>query len=295
MEDLEQPASPDSAAVVETTDAATPDTTVETPEAEPQLGEDGLPIEAAPVDDDIEEEVDGVKLKGKKDALERWKAERLMHKDYTQKTQTAAEIKRTAEATQAQYQQAAQIQQHFATELGELQVVDRQLAQYAQVNWQQWADQDPAAASKAHMAFTQLQTQRGQLVNGITQKNQQLTAFNESEASKRANAAEAVVAREIKDWGPEKYRQLQEFAGAKGVDAENLRRMLINVPQSASFLADAMKWRQLEQQRAKKPPPAPVPPATRVNGASAASAKDPAQMSDREFAEWRKRQIAQRK
>jgi hypothetical protein len=293
--DLEQPAQPDSAAVVE--DTAPPATNdADTAPVEREFDDDGLPIEAAaPVDDEEEDDLDGVKIRGKKEALEKLRAERLMHKDYTQKTQNAAEQLRTAEATKAQYQQAAQVQQHFAAELGEMQVIDRQLAQYAQVNWQQWADQDAAAASKAHMAFTQLQTRRGQLWAGVTEKHQQLQTFNEREDAKRSSEAEAVVAREIKDWGPEKYRALQEFAEAKGVDKESLRRMLVNVPKSAAILTDAMKWRQLEQQRAKKPPVAPAPPVTRLSGVGAAATKEPSQMSDSEFAAWRKRQIAQRK
>ena len=291
--EMEQP-SGDSAAVVDQVDTATVDSDTDAaPEA--QYDEDGLPIEATPVDDDIEEDVDGVKFRGKKDAVERAKAERLMHKDYTQKTQTVAEEKKAAEATKAQYQQASQMQQHFAAELGELQVVDRQLEQYTQVNWLEWADRDPAAASKAHMAFTQLQTRRGQLWAGVTNKDQQLRQFNEREDAKRTSEAEAAVAREIKDWGPDKYRALQEFAEAKGVDKESLRRMLINVPKSAAILTDAMKWRSLEQQRAKKPAAAPAQPVTRLSGTGAVATKDPAQMSDAEFAAMRKRQIAQRK
>jgi hypothetical protein len=292
---LEQPALPDSAAVV--ADTATPVTNdADAAPVEREFDDDGLPIEAAPVDDEEEDELDGVKIRGKKEALEKLKAERLMHKDYTQKTQTAAEEKRTAEAAKAEYQQAAQVQQHFAKELGELHAVDRQLAQFQNTNWPAWADQDPAAASKAHIAFTQLQTYRGQLLNGLTQKDQQLKSFNERENAKRSSEAEAVVMREIKDWGPDKYRQIQEFAKSKGVEAEKLRLMLVNVPESAGFVADAMKWRSLEQQRAKKPAAAPVtPPATRLNGAAAVSTKEPSQMSDSEFAAWRKRQIAQRK
>jgi hypothetical protein len=295
MSDLMEQPSGDSAAVVDEVETATPDTTVETQEAERQFDENGLPIEAAPVDDDIEEEVDGVKLRGKKDALEKWKGERLMQADYTRKTQEAAEIRKQAESERATYQQATAVHQQLGAEIGELRLIDARLEQLRSLNSPQLVDQDPVQALRLHTEMTQLQARRGQVWNSATQKDQQLRAFNESENSKRTSAAEAVVMREIKDWGPEKYRALQEFAEAKGVDKEGLRQMLVNVPKSAAILQDAMKWRQLEQQRAKKPPAAPVQPVTRLSGTGAVSTKEPAQMSDSEFAAWRKRQIAQRK
>jgi len=37
-------------------------------------------------EDELEEDLDGVKVRGKKEALERLKAERLMQADYTRKT-----------------------------------------------------------------------------------------------------------------------------------------------------------------------------------------------------------------
>ncbi len=287
MLDLEQPATQDSAPVVDT---GTPEANEDAIQ-EPQLDENGQPIEVAPVDDEEDDELDGVKLRGKKEALEKLKAERLMQADYTRKTQAIAEEKREAEAVKAQYQQAVQVQHHLAAEIGELQVIDRALSQYANVNWQAWADQDAAAASKAHMAFTQLQAQRGQLVNSVTTKNQQLQAFNESESSKRANAAEAVVARELKDWSPEKYRVLQDYAKAEGVDPEGLRQMLINVPLSAKIIEKARKFDALQKQRLAKPPAAPAPPASRVGGGSAANTTKLSEVSDEEYIRRRREYI----
>ena len=62
-----------------------------------------------------------------------------------------------------------------------------------------------------------------------------------------------------------------------------LRKMLINVPKSAAILTDAMKWRQLEKQRATKTAPAPAEPVTRVAGKSSATAKPRSQLSAAEY------------
>jgi len=70
MADLEQPLLGDSAAPeqVQTVDDQTGDT------QDLEQGQDG---EATPTVEELEEEIDGVKLRGAKEALERIKAERL--------------------------------------------------------------------------------------------------------------------------------------------------------------------------------------------------------------------------
>ena len=85
--------------------------------AAPQVSEPGAPDstdddlsadlldEEQATDDELEDELEGVKLKGKKDALEKLKAERLMQADYTRKTQEVAEQRKAIEAQRAQVQQ----------------------------------------------------------------------------------------------------------------------------------------------------------------------------------------------
>jgi hypothetical protein len=70
--------------------------------------------------------------------------------------------------------------------------------------------------------------------------------------------------------------------------------LLVNVPHAAKFINKAMQYDRLLKQRTTKPPAPPAEPVTRVNGGNAAVTKDPARMSDAEFAAFRKRQIAQR-
>ena len=55
----------------------------------------GQELEQSPELDEIEEELEGVKLRGKKEALERIKAERLMQQDYTRKTMSHAEDRKS--------------------------------------------------------------------------------------------------------------------------------------------------------------------------------------------------------
>ena len=290
MLELEQPAQQDSAVVDETT--TTEPTTVDATEQVTQYDENGLPIEQQPVDDDIEEEVDGVKLKGKKEAVEKWKAEKLMQADYTRKTQEVADHRRTLEAEREQFQRAAQLHQQYLEDVADVRVIDKRLAQFANVNWAALTDADPVQALKLHTEFTQLQAQKGQLVNALTQKQQAQALEQQRSTAKQLMEARQVLERDIKGWSPELAAKLTEHGVAMGIPREALDS--ITQPAIVKLIHDSYTLKQLEKQR-EKPKAQPAPPVTRLTGGNAASAKDPAAMSDREFAEWRKRQIAQRK
>ena len=81
---LEQPAemqdSATTGAAPQVSEPEVPDNTDD--DLSPELLED----DEQPTDDELEDELEGVKLKGKKDALEKLKAGRLMQADDTRKT-----------------------------------------------------------------------------------------------------------------------------------------------------------------------------------------------------------------
>jgi hypothetical protein len=291
MSDLMEQPSGDSAAVVDT--APADETTADATEPVQQYDDNGLPIEAAPVDDDEEDEVDGVKLKGKKEALEKLKAERLMQADYTRKTQEVAEQRRTFDAEREQFQRAAQTHQQYLREIGQLTGIDERLAQFSQVNWNALTNEDPVQALKLHTEFTQLQAHKGQLVNALTQKQQAAQQEQQRSTAKQLMEARQVLERDIKGWSPELAGKLVDFGIKQGFPPEAMQN--ITRPEVVKVIHKAFLYDQLQQQRAAKAPAAPAPPVTRLSGTGAVATKDPAQMSDSDFAAWRKRQIAQRK
>jgi hypothetical protein len=280
--DLEQPAPVlDSAATVDP--AALPETDLEPTDPELET--------KPPEDEELEEELDGVKLRGKKEALEKIKAERLMQADYTRKTQDVAETRKSLEAERAQFQQNAQLHQQYQRELAQVYSIDERLAQFQQVNWQALTDQDPVQALKLHTEFTQLQAHKGQLVNALTQKQQAQAQEQQRNTARQLMEARQVLERDIKGWSPELAAKLTDHGVAMGIPREVLDT--ITQPAIVKLIHDSYTLKQLEKQRAK-PPAQPAPPVTRLTGGNAASAKEPASMSDAEFAAWRKRQIAQR-
>lgn len=283
-DDLEQPALPDSAAA----DAASPETTSEA-QAETLFDEDGQPLEAAPDDDEVEEEVEGVKLRGKKDALEKWKAERLMQADYTRKTQDVAAQRQQVEADRQRFQQAAAAHQQYLDEVADVRAVDKRLAQFAQVNLAQLVDTDPQQALRLQAELQQLQAYRGQLVNSLAQKQQAAQMQQQRESAKQLYEARQVLERDIKGWSPELANKLAEFARTEGYGPE----VVANVTNAAfvKTLHKAYQYDQLVKQRASKPQAAPAP-VSRVSGANAVTTKPLSETSDAEFVRRRREYIA---
>jgi hypothetical protein len=264
---------------------------------EPPNQDDGNPdptlLAQDVVPEEVEDELDGVKLRGPREVLERIKAERLMQADYTRKTQEVAEQRRTFEQQQKQFEETAKSHQEHIREVARLVAIDERLGQLQQY-LPQINQQDPQQAQALLIELQQLQAQRGQLQGSLAQKEQQRQLNAQQESAKRANEAEAIVMREVKDWGPEKLKAFVDAGQKAGIEPEGVRQMLIQFPQAARFLNKALQYDKLLAQRLQKPVAEPPKPATRVGGGSAANTKPLSDVTDpREWAELRRQRKSQ--
>ncbi len=244
----------------------------------------------APVDEDEEIDYDGEKYKVPKKLKDAF----LRQQDYTQKTQTVAEQRREVEARQQQLIAQAQAQQQHLAEYAEAYALDNQLKQFAQLDWNALTDSDPVQALKLDRQYRELQQRRAEIVSSVTQKQQQAYAQMQRENAKRIAEGQAVRAREIKGWSPEMAKELVSSAKELGFQAEELGS--INDPRVVKLLHKAWQFDQLIKKQAT-PKDKPVPqekPVTRITASKGTVAKDPSKMTDKEFAQWRRRQIAQR-
>jgi hypothetical protein len=284
--DLEQPETTlDSAPATETPDTPQPD----------ELNPEASLLQQQDVPEEVEEELEGIKLRGPKEALEKIKSERLMQADYTRKTQEVAEQRRTFEQRQQQFEETAKLHQEHIREVGRLVAIDERLQQFQQVNWQQLNSEDPVRAQALLIELNQLQSTRGQLQGSLAQKEQQRQLELQQTTAKRANEAEAIVMREVKDWGPEKLAKFVDAGQKAGLQPESVRQMLIQFPEVSRFLNKALQYDQLLAQRLQKPTTPELPkPATRVGGAAAANTKPLSEVTDpREWAERRRQRKSQ--
>ena len=245
-----------------------------------------------PVDDDEEIEHDGEKYKipkALKDAF-------LRQQDYTQKTQSVAEQRKEVEAHKAELQQREQVQRQNIAEYAQAYALDEQLKQYAGIDWNALIDSDPVQAMKFDRQMKDLQQRRDQVVASVTEKQRAQQFEQQQDTARRIESGRAVLEREIKGWsrGNDLDKSLQEYAGT--LDVPDLGKMILHAPILGVLINKAMQFDQLmKKQASAKPAPAPQEkPVTRITASKGTAVKDPSKMSDSEFAQFRKRQIAQR-
>lgn len=275
-----------------TVDQPPVETTTPGAEATPQIEGEALATGEETELDEIEEELEGVKLRGKKEALERIKAERLMQQDYTKKTMSLAEERRAAQAEREQFTQVRELHTKMDQELFQLRSVDARLNQLRGVNFAALSQQNPEYAQQLRDELIQLQAYRPQLEGSITQKQQQLHLNEQRETAKLFSEAQAFLMREIKGWSPAKDAELETYAKSHGVNTGELGKFLLRNPQIAVLIDKAQKWDKSIKERMttiKQQAAAPKPP-SRVEGGKASTQKSLSDMSPAEYREYRQKQ-----
>lgn len=260
-----------------------------------QLDENGLPLEQADAEEDeLEEDLDGVKVRGKKEALERLKAERLMQADYTRKTQEVAEQRKAIEAERERVEQTRAFEQQNLDIVADIRAMDRQLHQLQSVNLMQLSNEDPVKAQQLMLQMQNLQTQRGQAANALAQRHQQFTQWQQHEAARALDEGRKVLQREIPGWNADLASKLLEFGKSRGYP----EAMLANVT-NPRFVVDLFQLYQTAEAKKKATQRTPVvqeKPVTRVSSASKAGASvDPDKLSPEQWVKWRNSQIRSRK
>lgn len=260
----------------------------------PELDENGEPIEQVEADpDEIEDELDGIKVKGKKDLVEKLKAERLMHADYTRKTQEAAEIRRAAEAERTQYAQAnAEQVRAMAT----LVSMDHQLQQMQQIDFQALNQQDPVKAQELFFQMQQLKDNRQQFAGQLQQMEQQRTFEAQRLVAKQIEEGDAVLKRDIPGWGPEVGRKVFDFATKElGADPGALSNLTDPVLAKALYYAMVGKQALAKQKEGARSTPDPIKPVSKVSGNNAGASKDMNRLSVDEWMRARNDQLRKSK
>lgn len=284
---MEQPEVIQDSEVVEQTNAPAS----ESGDTHDQISPEALLDDEQHTDDEIEEELDGVKVKGKKDQVEKIKSERLMQADYTRKTQEVAEQRKAIEAQRAEVEQRAQFAARYTEELAIAKAVDMRLAQYGQINWAELENSDPVQAMRLQREMRELQSAKEQVGQSIAHKEQARTLGEQQAIARQIQEGNAVLQREIKGWGAEKVTQVRDFAMARGFDASAVEK--ITDPRVVRLLHDAMTLENLRKSAAaSKPKPTPQEaPVTRINAPKAAANRDPDKMSVGDWMKWREAQV----
>jgi len=264
---------------------------------EPIGAGDGAIGSGEPEDQDEEIEIGDKKIAMPKFLAEKLKTERMMHADYTQKTQTVAEERRQIAAEREQVQRQAAEHQQYLNEHAEVVAINNQLAEYEKVNWPALIESDPQQAMILQQQQRALEAARQQKVGALTQKQQQYALEQQQQTAKLAQDAISYFAREIPGWNTEVENQLKEYVIGSGISAQALGPMVLHTPAIAKIAHKAMMYDALvKKQQATKQTQTQAPeakPVVRV-GSSAPVKKDPTSMTDAEFAAYR-RKVSNRK
>ena len=235
----------------------------ETEESEEPEGDDEEPTEDEEVeeDEDSQEQPKSLKLKVNGEELDKPLDEVIalaqQGLDYTKKTQEVAEQRKAleeyAQTIQVQeqvFQQQVQLQQALIGDVAQLTAVDKQLAAFNDVNWQELSDNDFVEAQKLFFTYNQLQQQRGQLATELEAKAQQIQQTQSAKMQEKIAQGKEILAKEIPNWSRETTQELMSVGKEYGFSDDELGTIID--PRHVKVLHDAMQWRKLQKNSVAK-------------------------------------------
>lgn len=244
-----------------------------------------------PEDDSEEVEHDGQKYRIPK-AL---KGALLMQQDYTRQTQELADIRKSTELERAAIKQAVEADEAASEIKSDLRILDKALKQYDNVDWQAFAAEQPAQAQAAMLRYQQMQMQKAQLADGLTQHEQS----SRQARDQAQQAAIAQAARELQalmpDLTPELENEIwQSTASSYGLQPESIRATVIGNPKVTQLMRDAMMWRKSQEaaKTAAKPKPATEP--VKTVRPSSKTTVNPDKMTTAEWMAYERKRITQK-
>jgi len=142
----------------------------------------------------------------------------LMHKDYTQKSQINAEIKKTAEAKLAEAEQIFSVSNEVLEARAALINLDQQLKQYEGVNWNSYDPNDPIAElemQRHYRNFQMLKEGKAQVAGFLDQEQSKRAATAEQETANRLRETAEFAKTKIPGWTPDVDAKVTAFAEAE--------------------------------------------------------------------------------
>ncbi len=236
----------------------------EAEESEEPEGDDEEPTEDEEVEEDedsVEEQPKSLKLKINGEELEKPLDEVIalaqQGLDYTKKTQEVAEQRKaleeyaqTVKVQEEVFMQQVQLQQALIGDVAQLTAVDKQLAAFNDVNWQELSDNDFVEAQKLFFTYNQLQQQRGQLATELEAKAQQIQQTQSAKMQEKIAQGKEILAKEIPNWSRETTQELMTFGKEYGFSDDELGTIID--PRHVKVLHDAMQWRKLQKNSVAK-------------------------------------------
>ena len=220
--------------------------------------------------------------------------------DYTRKTQELAEQRKALETAREEFNKLRDARLKNADNA--IQLAARTLqADFARVDWNTLAQTDPAGYVQKQHEFAVRHAELNQAWQALQGEQAEKERESTQARQKRMAEQESALLDTIPDWRDPVKRaaETSEFVAlARKSSVSDAELEWISENGSAGLVAilrDGMRFRKNQQQipKAKPVPQAPPPPPKLASKAT--GTKSIAEMTDAEFAAYRKRQIAQRR
>jgi hypothetical protein len=218
----------------------------------------------------------------------------MRQSDYTQKTQTVAEQRKSLEAQAAALTQQQELQQQHFEDVAQIKALDQQLEQYNALNWPELYQQDVGQAASLDHQKRELENQRQQTINRLNQNQATALENQRAEHARVVEEGQRVLKKEIDNWTPERAQSIAAYGISQGLNEQAVAS--ITDPVHVKLIDKAMKYDELvAKQKAAAPKADPPKSAVKVKGKRAAVTKDPDKMSTEEWLKMRNSQIEKRR
>jgi hypothetical protein len=223
-------------------------------QAAPEAQADQADTQAVAADEHYEFEWNGGRyqvpseLKAFHEAFEKRES---MDRDYTQKAQEVAELRRSAEAALQQSKQHQELQQALAPRVARLQSINEQLGQYTNVDWNKLYATDATAAQQHSVNFSVLNNQKQVLEREVQQTAQEHMRKLTDSQNQMLEAADKAMSLKVKGWSRDTGKTLNEFARKTYGFTENEVNSTLD-PRALEMMHDARQWRDLQASKATK-------------------------------------------
>lgn len=227
--------------------------------------------------------------------------EKSLNKGWTEKNMRFAERQKELVNAFQTFEQESTAQQEMIKDVAKLTALQDAISEYDTVNWQAWAAQDSSAAQQGFINLQTLQQRQAKLKEELAGKQREIVSKQQRTAQEFLSQAEARLSSRIHDWGDDKRQAIVKFvtdsylnAGPQA-DTRAMQAMSWH-PGLVEMAHDAMLYRQSMSKAAQSSKPAatkPVP-VQKVGGAAQAI-KNPDQMTDEEWRQWRETDLANKR
>lgn len=187
--------------------------------------------------EEVEVEIDGEKYLVPKKISDRF----IHHADYTRKTQDVAEMRRVLSAQAESHRIEQAFTQATSQERQQMTLLDAQIEQFKNVNWQALETQD---LLRTRAQLDQLKDMRAELHKAIEAKRTEFEGKVKSATQEALAAGEKYIAQRIKGYDAAKKQQLYEYGLREGYMQEELERLVD--PRLVVSLWKAAQWDSLQ-------------------------------------------------